>query len=102
MKLFRTMFGKAALATATLTGFLLLAGAPGVKANDWDDSRRAVSYTEWRYHEAVEHFGPYSREARHWNHERQEAYKRAEHYRREWREHHRDRDDSHRNDWERR
>jgi len=37
---------------------------PAAKANDWDDCNRRVSYTEWRYHEAVEHSGPYSREAR--------------------------------------
>lgn len=102
--LFRTLFGKLALATATLGGFLLLAGAPAANATDWDDCNRRVAYSEWRYHEAVEHFGPYSREARHWYHERHEAYERAAHLRHEWREHHRDRDGYSRNnsDWDRR
>jgi len=93
---FRSMFNKAALATAALAGFLLFAAAPSAKANDWDDCNRRVSYTEWRYHEAVERFGPYSRQARHWAHERHEAYERQEHLRHEWREHHRD------GDWDRR
>jgi heme-degrading monooxygenase HmoA len=100
--MFQSVFGKAALATAALGGFLLFAGAPGAKANDWDDCNRRISYTEWRYHEAVEHFGPYSRDAQHWYHERQEAYQRAEHLRHEYREHHRDRDDRYRGDWDRR
>jgi hypothetical protein len=92
-------FFKAALATAALGGFLVLAGAPSAKANDWDDSNRRVHYAEWRYHEAVEHFGPYSREARYWAHERHEAYEHREHLRHEWREHHHD--DDYR-DWDRR
>ena len=99
---FPTVFGKAALATAALGGFLLLAGAPGAKANDLDDCNRRAAYTEWRFHEAVEHFGPYSRDARYWAHERREAYERAGHCRQEWREHHRDRDDRYRGDWDRR
>ena len=87
------IFGKAALASVALGGFLLLAGAPAAKANDWDDCNRRVAYTERRYNEAVEHFGPYSSQARHWAHERHEAYERLEHLRHEYREHHRDRDD---------
>ena len=50
------------------------------------------NYTEYRYHEAVERFGPYSGEARHWAHERHEAYERQEHLRQEYREHDRDYD----------
>ena len=88
----RTLFGKTALATAALSGFLLLAGAPAAKADGWDDCNRRVAFTEYRYNEAVEHYGPYSRQARHWAHERHEAYERREHYRHEWREHHRYRD----------
>ena len=86
---FPKLLGKTALATAAL-GFLLAAGAPAAKANDWDDCNRRISYTEWRYHEAVEHYGPYSSQARHWAHERHEAYERLEHLRHEYREHHRD------------
>jgi len=81
---------KTALATLALGGFFVLAGAPAAKADGWDDCNRRVSYTEWRYQEAVEHFGPYSSEARHWAHERHEAYERLERYRHS---HYRDRDD---------
>jgi hypothetical protein len=88
-----SIFGKAALATALLSGFLLFAGAPGVKANDWDDCNRRVAYNEMRYNQAVRSFGPNSGQARHWAHERHEAYERLEHLRHEYREHHRDRDD---------
>jgi hypothetical protein len=82
---FRSMFSKAALATAALGGFLLFAGAPGAKANSWDDCNRRISYADVRYREAVERFGPYSRDARHWAVERREAIERAEHCRRDWR-----------------
>lgn len=92
LHVFRSVFGKAALATAALGGFLLFAGAPGAKANGWDDCNRRVSYTQHRYNEAIERFGPYSSSARHWAHERQEAYARCDRFQREWREHHRDRD----------
>lgn len=81
------LLGKAALASLAL-GFLLMAGAPSAKANDWDDCNRRVSYTSMRYHEAVERYGPYSRQAQHWAHERHEAYERLGHYRHEYREHH--------------
>jgi len=84
------VFSKTMLASLVLGSFLFLVGAPAAKANDWDDCNRRVSYTEWRYREAVERFGPYSRQARHWAHERHEAYVRLEHCRHEWREHHRD------------
>jgi len=96
-----SFLGKTALATAAL-GFFLAAGAPAAKANDWDDCNRRVAYTEWRYHEAVERFGPYSRDARHWAHERHEAYERQAHLRHEYREHYRDRDDRYYRDYDRR
>jgi hypothetical protein len=100
---FHSILGKTALASLVLGGFIFLAGAPAAKANERDDCNRRVSYTEWRYHEAVEHFGPYSHAARHWAHERHEAYERCERVRNnEWREHHRDRDDRYRRDWDRR
>lgn len=89
----RTLFSRTILATAALGGFLLFAAAPGAKAEDRDDCNRRVNYTDWRYHEAVEHFGRHSPEARYWSHERHEAREYAEHCRHEWREHHRDRDD---------
>jgi len=80
------VLGKCALAAVAL-GFLLFAGVPAAKANDWDDCNRLVAYTQTRYHQAVERFGPYIREAQHWAHERHEAYERLEHYRHEYREH---------------
>jgi hypothetical protein len=86
MKLFSfhlaSVLGKTALATAAL-GILLAAGAPAAKANDWDSCNRRLSYTEYRYNQAVERFGPYSGEARHWAHERREAYVRLERLRQE-------------------
>jgi hypothetical protein len=69
-----SILSKTTLAALALGGFLFLAGAPAAKAYDRDDCYRRINYTEWRYREAVAHFGPYSREARHWAHERHEAY----------------------------
>jgi hypothetical protein len=100
--LLHSVFGKTALATAALGGFLLFAGAPSAKANDWDDCNRRAAYSDWRYHEAMERFGRYSRDARYWAHERHEAYERLEHARHEWREHHRDRNYRYDRDWDRR
>jgi hypothetical protein len=88
LHVFRSLFGKAVLASAALGGFLLFAGAPGAKANGWDDCNRRVSYTQVRYREAAERYGPYSSAARHWAHERHEAYERCDRYRRD---HYRDR-----------
>jgi len=97
--LLKSVFGKTLLATAALSGFLLFAGAPSAKANDWDDCNRRAAYSNWRLHESIEHFGYYSRQARYWRHERHEAYAQLQRYRRhewrerawrerEWREHH--------------
>jgi len=106
--LLKSAFGKAALAVAVLSGFLLFAGAPSAKANDWDDCNRRAAYADWRLHESIEHFGYYSPEANYWRHERHEAFEQVARYRRhawrerewrehqrrehEWREHHRDYD----------
>ena len=88
--LLKTIFGQAALAAAVLSGFLLFGGAPGAKANGWDDCNRRVAYASWRLHEAIVYFGYYSPQADYWRHERYEAYVRLERYRRhEWREHQR-------------
>jgi len=86
----KSIIGKVVLGTAAL-GFFLIAGAPDANANDWDDCNRRAGYADWRYHEALEHFGPYSSEARYWAHERHEAFERREHFRHEWREHGHDR-----------
>ena len=90
---FASRFSKTVLATLVFGSFLVLAGAPAARADGWDDCNRRLSYTESRYHEAVERFGPYSKQARHWDHERNEAYEHMERYRRA---HFRDRDDFYR------
>jgi hypothetical protein len=101
--LFKSIFGRVVLAGALLSGLLLFAGAPGAKADDWDNCNRRVAYSEWRLHEAIEYFGYDSPQARHWRHERHEAYEQLERYQRhewrerarrehEWRERHRDYD----------
>ncbi len=76
--MFKSLFGKAALATAALGGFLLFGGVPGAKAADWDDCNRRVNYTEYRLRESIDRYGYYSREARHWRHERHEAFEARE------------------------
>jgi len=91
----KSWFGRAALGTAVLGGFLLFASVPNAKAADWDDCNRRVNYTEYRLQESIERHGYYSREASHWRHERHEALEarercRRDHKRREWREHHGD------------
>ena len=68
-----SLFGKTAFAALALSG-ILFAGAPAAKADSWEQCNRRINYTEMRYREAVERFGPYSHEARHWAHERHEAY----------------------------
>jgi hypothetical protein len=92
--LWKSLFGKAAWATAALSGFLLLAGAPSAKANDWDDCNRRAAYAEFRLHESIMHFGYYSPQAGYWRHERHEAYehRRGDEDRRYYRERDRDRD----------
>jgi hypothetical protein len=70
----RSILSKAALASLALGGFLFFAGAPAAKAaNPWEDCNRRIAYTNMRYHEAVNRFGPYSSAARHWAFERHEA-----------------------------
>ena len=99
LHLFRSVFGKAALASVVLGGFLLFAGAPDAKASGWDDCNRRVSYTQYRYNQAIERFGPYSSAARHWAQQRREAYARCERFRRE---HRPKQDERYDRDWDRR
>jgi hypothetical protein len=82
---FRSILRKTTLAALALGAFLAFAGAPAAKANSWDDCNRRVAYTNLRYREAVDHFGPYSRAARHWAHERHEAYQHLARCRHSWR-----------------
>ncbi|HTQ97294.1 MAG TPA: hypothetical protein VMH89_10845 [Candidatus Acidoferrum sp.] len=81
----RSFLSKTALASLALGGFLFFAGAPAAKANPWQDCNRRVAFTNMRYHEAVERFGPYSPAARHWAFERQEAYANLARCRRDFR-----------------
>src|SRR6201984_653382 len=74
------VFGKAALATAALSGLLFLAGAPAANAADRDNCERRIAKADYKLHEAIEHHGYYSRQAEHWRHERREAYERCERY----------------------
>lgn len=88
-KLLQSWFGKAALASAALGGFLLMGGTPQASANDFTrtEHRRVdhrVAYDQMRYHRAVERHGRFSPEARHWAHERRMALARREHLRREF------------------
>lgn len=83
--LFRSVFSKTAVAALTLGGVLCFAGAPAARANSWEDCNRRVAYTNFRYDQAVGRFGPYSREARHWAHERHEAYEHLARCRHDWR-----------------
>ena len=71
----RGMFGKATLATAALSGFVLLAGAPAANA---DNCRHRIAHAEHELGEAIEDHGYYSRQADHWRHERHEAYEACE------------------------
>ena len=69
--LVRSIFGRATLASAALSGVLFLASAPAAKA---DDCQKRIRKTEHKLHEAIEDHGYYSRQAEHWRHERHEAY----------------------------
>src|SRR6266849_9438013 len=84
-RLGKSLFGKAALASAALSGLLFFAGAPGAQAADRDnDHRRSVirvAHAEHELGEAIEDHGYYSRQADHWRHERHEAYDERGYYR---------------------
>jgi hypothetical protein len=42
LHMWKSVLGKAALATAALGGFLFFSGAPSAQARDWDGYRRPV------------------------------------------------------------
>jgi hypothetical protein len=73
MKLFKSTFGKAVLATAVLGGSLFFVGAPNAEANERDGHR----YDQHRLHETSVHRGFYSPRADHWRPERREAFARG-------------------------
>jgi hypothetical protein len=98
------LFGKWAVATVALAGFLALTGVPKVHADD--DCQRRISHADHRLHEAIEHYGYQSRqadEARHELHEERERCYKANsrwwdedqhrwHSDRDWDDHDHDRD----------
>lgn len=69
----KSVFGKAAIATALLGGALFFAGAPNAQANERD----RVRYDNFRLHEAIVHRGFYSPRAGYWRFERREAFARG-------------------------
>jgi len=71
----KTMFGKAALVTAALSGFILFAGVPSARA---DSCQRRIQHAEHELGEAIEDYGYNSRQADRWRHERHEAYEACE------------------------
>jgi hypothetical protein len=73
----KSLFGKAALATAALGGLLFLAGPPAANAADRDDCQRRIAKTERKLSDAIEDHGFHSRQAEHWRHERREAINRC-------------------------
>ncbi len=113
----KTLFGRVAMAIASLSGFMLLAGATEGKAQGLGDYARRVDTAKYQWHEAIEHHGYNSSQARYWRHKEHEAYQQVALYRRnevrererqereyrkqerrehEWREHRRAGDDDRR------
>ena len=106
-RLGKSLFGKAALATAALSGLLVFAGAPGAQAADRDDDHRRSAISERHFYDNDR--GYYTRQADNWREERREAFEYRYHdydhrrdyrntwdrdrgYNREYRRDHRDRD----------
>ena len=91
----KSLFGKAALATAALSGLFLFAGAPGAQAADRDDGQRHFVASEHRFSDRDRGYyadrDDYKRQADNWREERREAFERNyRDYRNGWG---RDRDD---------
>ena len=89
----KSLFGKAALATAALGGLFLFSGAPNAQAADRDDHDRRVARSEYRWNDAYAdrddyHRGFYDSRENHWRNERRGAYQRFD---RDDRDHDRDR-----------
>jgi hypothetical protein len=95
----KSLFGKAALATAALSGLFLFAGAPAAQAADRDDGQRRFVASEHRFSDGGRGYyadrGYYTRQTDNWREDRREAFERNyRDYRNDWR---RDRDDRHYN-----
>jgi hypothetical protein len=70
-RLGKSLFGKAALATAALSGLFLFAGAPRTQAADRDDDHRRSAIAERHFY--GEDRGYYNRQADNWREERRES-----------------------------
>ncbi len=78
----RLLVGKLLPATA-LAASLLLSSAPRAAGYD-DDCHRRTARAEHKLHEAIEHHGPYSRQAQHWRYELHQARERCWRERQQW------------------
>jgi hypothetical protein len=98
-RLGKSLFGKAALASAALSGLLFFAGAPGAQAADRDDDHRRSVITD-RHSDGDR--GYYTRQADNWREERHETYEhRYPDYRDRDYRNNRDRDHNRDRDWNR-
>ena len=103
----KSLFGKAALATAALSGLFLFAGAPGAQAADRDDGQRHFVASDHRFSDGDRGYyagrGYDTRRADNWREERREAFERNyrdyrndwdrdREYNRDYNRYHRDRD----------
>jgi hypothetical protein len=79
----KTFLGRSVLAAAALVGLLAFTATPRVYADDYGRCQRRIFKADHKLHEALEHHGPYSRQADHARHELREARERC------WNEHHR-------------
>jgi hypothetical protein len=70
-RLGKSLFGKAALASAALSGLIFFAGVPGAQAADRDDHDRRVT-TERHFY--GEDRGDNTRQADNWRGDRREAF----------------------------
>ena len=97
-RLGKSLFSKAALATAALSGLIFFVSAPGTQAADRDDGQRRTIIIERHFSDGDR--GYYNREADQWREQRREAIEhrdrdyRDREYRNNW---DRDRDDYYRN-----
>jgi hypothetical protein len=74
-RLINSMFGKAALAAATLGGFLFFTGAPAAQAQPYGYRERPiVRYDNYRLHRAIVRDGFYSPQASYWRFNRRVVY----------------------------
>jgi hypothetical protein len=71
----KVFFGKWALATVAMAGFVVMAGVPKLHADD--DCQRRIAHADHRVHESIEHYGYQSREAAEARHELREERERC-------------------------